>query len=759
MGVELLVGMAVMAVTAVASYLLYKPNIQQPKVKASGLDDFTVTKAAEGSVFPVVFGRVKISGNIVWYGNLVTKKQKQSGGKGGGSKSVTTGYQYYLDCWQTLCVGPARVLGVYKENKQFITTEIAPTWSGVMEGAEQGAQTTAMTVNRGNGENNFTLDLEFFAPLPNVCSIYMSKVLCGNGATFPTFHFVVQSNHSYIWSNPSNGVNPANAVWYILTTAGVRTQDIDSSFASAATYWNNKGYGINVAIGSQTKVREAIEQILTPLGGFYFESGGKHYLNPGDPYAQSYGHIQDEFIKFTISRRSWDDTLNDIKATFTEEAKDFSERTAVVQNAASVNLLGRVYTKTYDLTLFRDLGATQKRLAELIKSESYPYAEVEFSTSLRYADIQEGSIVDLTNSRLGVFHASFRIVRKSLENIDSNEVTFNGVQVVESLFDDKWVNIGTGSPSWIREIKAPVALTKTRIWELPRTPLTDLPTILVLAARESEHETQFHLYYTPTGTDYTKAKSFGEFSKYAVLNTSYPSTTYDIDDSETGITITPFKTGYDIPTISRSGLYSSDRFLLINNELMKFQTATILEDGKIRITGIIRGVLNTTKAAHAVNSAVWIIDDPECTYTPGNGIITGFYKITPSNLIGSVPLSSISAISVGTHTLAQRPFAISRVNATRSGANINFMVYVRDMTQAGAGVAPSTLFLTSSDTDVVIEWKLSSSSEWNILPVQVGNFSISNAASVTVNVRAKEFGIYTSTVNLTVGVSDGTYTV
>lgn len=761
MGVELLVGMAIMAVTAIAAYVLYKPNIQQPKVKASGLDDFTITKATEGAPFPVVFGRVKITGNILWYGNLRVKKQKsKSGGKGGGSKSTTTGYQYYLDCWQTICIGPAKLLGVYKENKQFITSEINPTWSGVMEGVEQGAETTSFIVNKGDGNSNFTLPLEFFSPLPGVCTVLMRKVFCGSGTSFPTFHFVVESNHTYPWSNPSNGVNAANAVWYILTTAGVKGTDIDTaSFGAAASYWNSKGYGINVVIGNQGKVREKIEQIITPLGGFYFEFGGRHYLNPADPYGSSYGHIEDEFIKFVISRRSWEDTINDIKATFTEESKDFTERTAVVQNSASVNLLGKILTKTYDLTLFRTLGATQKRIAELIKSESYPYAEVEFTTNLKYADLNEGMIVNLTNTKLGVGNASFRIIRKNYENIDSNEIIFNGVQVVESLFDDKWVSIGTGSSTWAREVTKPVALTKTRILEIPRTFLTDMPTILVLAARETGYETTFHLYYTPTGEDYTLMKTFGEYSMYATLKFAYSSNTYEIDDSETGLTITPFKSDYDIPSLSRSGLYSTNRFLIINNEIMKFQTATLNGDGTITITGIIRGVLNTTKANHSANAAVWIVEDPECTFTPSSGVIAGWYKISPANLVGGLALSSVSAINVPASTLALNPFAISRVNGLRSGADVSFHVYVRDMTPAGAGISPSTSFFVESDTDVVVEWKLSTDTVWNVLPVQVATFSVSNAAGFTVNVRAKEFGKYTATVNLAVGTTDGNYTV
>jgi hypothetical protein len=246
---------------------------------------------------------------------------------------------------------------------------------------------------------------------------------------------------------------------------------------------------------------------------------------------------------------------------------------------------------------------------------------------------------------------------------------------------------------------------------------------------------------------------------YSTLKFAYSNASYDIDDSDTGITITPFKTDYDIPSLSRSGLYSTDRFLIINNEIMKFQTVTLKGDGTIALTGIIRGVMNTAKASHSANAAVWIVDDLECTYTPSNSIIAGYYKISPANLAGGLALSAVGAISVAPSTLAQNPFAVSRINATRLGSTVNVTVYVRDMTLAGAGVSPSTSFFFESDTDVIVEWKLSTDTVWNVLPVQTATFSVSDAASFTVNVRAKEFGKYATTVSLTVGTADGKYTV
>ena len=760
-GFEIVIGVAAFVATTVLSFILYKPNIEQPSMKASGLEDFNITRASEDAVYPVVFGRVKITGNIVWYGNLLVKEQEEeSGGKGGGGEDVTTGYHYYLDCWQTLCVGPAKLLGVYKDNKQFITTEINPTWSGVMAEEGDGRQTTVITLNKGNGVSNFTLNLEYFAPLKSICSVHMQEVFCGWSTVFPTFHFVVESTYAGLWSNPSNGMNAANAIYYILTSAGVPPTNIDTaSFGSAATYWYNKGYGINIAVGSQGKVREKIEQILAPLGGIYYEIGGKHYLNPADPYEAAYGSITDDFRKFVISRRSWNDTINDIKATFTQESKDFTERVAVVQNPASINMIGKKLTKSYDLTLFRTLEATQERIAEIIKNESYPYAEMEFTTSLKYSNYVEGKIVNITNSELGLSNVGARIIKRNLDNIDSNEITFTAIQVAETMFDDKWVNIGTGADTWVREVQKPVVLTKQRIMEVPRNAYTDDPTIMILTSRETDYETEFYLFYTPDGNNYTLLKKYSAFSMYATLKVAYSANTYDIDDSDTGMVVQFYRTSYEVDSLSRSGLFSKNRLLIVDNEIMKFQTVVLNEDGTATLKGIIRGAMNTVKATHSVNAAVWIVDDLGCTWTPADGNIAGYYKICPRNLVGTLPIESASAITVPASTLAKKPFAISRINATRSGSVVNFLVGVRDMTSAGAGVSPSTSFVVNSDSDVIIEWKLSTDTVWTILPVQTGAFSVTNAGSFTVNVRAKEFGIYTSTVNLAVGTTDGNYTV
>lgn len=760
MGLGLIGSLVLYAGVYFLSMWLFKPKIKSPNVKASGLDDFHMTRAAEGSVIPWVFGRVKITGNIVWYGDLVVEKQTQKVKSGKSSKKVTVGYHYYLSAWQTICMGPARVLKVYRDNKIFINSEINTTWTGAMStDSESAKKDSTFILNKGDGNSNFSMNLEYFSPIPHVCSMMLRKVFCGSGTQFPNLEFVVQSTFQAIWADPSNGMNPANVIYYMLTDAGVNGADIDNtSFNAAATYWRNKSYGVNLVVGQQGKLLDKIEQILVPLGGFYYETAGKHYILPNNPADASYGHIQNDFIKFVISRRSWEDTVNDIKATYIEEDKDFSERTAVTHNMASINMLQKKFTQSYDLTLFRQLAPTQRRLAELIKTESYPYAEVEFVTGMKYLNLSEGQIVQVSNEELGISNLSLRIVKKSLENIDSNEISFHGIQVVELLFDEAWTNIGTGSSTWVRELTAPVKLTKQRIFELPRTAWTDQPVLLFLAARELETETSFSVYCALDSTNYDYLDDYFTFCEYATLQVKYEANTEDIDDSETGMLIKYFKDTYDVESFSRKELFGIDRLLIVDNEVMKFQTVTLNENGTVRLTGIIRGLFNTAKVAHNASAAVWIVSSPiDCAYTPMNNVIAGNYKFLPKNIVGSVAINTATAIAVPISANAYKPFAISRIYALRAGEKVSFIVSVVDMTTGGAGLSSSSEFITGSNTDVMIEWKLSTATEWTALPAQVGTFEIELATAFTVNVRAREFGVYTATKNLAVAVGDGEY--
>ncbi|HVP99513.1 MAG TPA: phage tail protein [Roseiarcus sp.] len=83
----------------------FRSNRKNPKPDYTSLQLNTATTTLP---IPILWGRQKIAGNVIWYQNFVAYPQKASGkggGKGGGGGTVT-GYDYRADVIIALCEGP-----------------------------------------------------------------------------------------------------------------------------------------------------------------------------------------------------------------------------------------------------------------------------------------------------------------------------------------------------------------------------------------------------------------------------------------------------------------------------------------------------------------------------------------------------------------------------------------------------------------------------------------------------------------------------
>jgi hypothetical protein len=78
-----------------------------PKTYGPRLGDLTVQTSTEGASLPIVYGTMRIAGNVIWSTGLTessTTTEQGGGGSGGGGGSYTT-YSYSTDCAVALCAG------------------------------------------------------------------------------------------------------------------------------------------------------------------------------------------------------------------------------------------------------------------------------------------------------------------------------------------------------------------------------------------------------------------------------------------------------------------------------------------------------------------------------------------------------------------------------------------------------------------------------------------------------------------------------
>ena len=77
------------------------------KIEAERIGSMRVQTSAYGMALPLVYGRTRLAGNLIWYGDFKAIKHKEkSGGKGGGGGVEQTTYTYEAAVMMGLCEGP-----------------------------------------------------------------------------------------------------------------------------------------------------------------------------------------------------------------------------------------------------------------------------------------------------------------------------------------------------------------------------------------------------------------------------------------------------------------------------------------------------------------------------------------------------------------------------------------------------------------------------------------------------------------------------
>ena len=102
-------------------------NIEGPRI-----DDLSVQTSTYGAPIPLVYGTMRISGNVIWSTPLKETRtvKKSSGGKGGGKKSSQTTYSYSVSFAVGLCLGPvATVRRIWADTKVIYDASASNTQS------------------------------------------------------------------------------------------------------------------------------------------------------------------------------------------------------------------------------------------------------------------------------------------------------------------------------------------------------------------------------------------------------------------------------------------------------------------------------------------------------------------------------------------------------------------------------------------------------------------------------------------------------
>ena len=312
-----------------------------PDMHSAGTPDqeALVMSGEIGVPIPDLAGTAKITGHLLCYGGERAEAQysESSGGKGADDPDpVLTGYKYYMSWVVGIAAGQIDTLyAVYKGEDA--------VWEGNLDCPVSGGQETIVLDGMGSATFYFGTadqvanpkvgalldDATLNSSYRNMCWCFFNDCYIGEYNRAPTLKFILKKIPEYAFSAENEiqtyDCNPAHAMWFILhDLTGLPESWLHSvDFAALASTLLGESRGLSVLFDRQQSALSYLESINSHIDNILrYNVDGKFHpkLIRDDHVVEDLPLIDEDVIleEPTFKRKSWIDTINEMKVQYTE---------------------------------------------------------------------------------------------------------------------------------------------------------------------------------------------------------------------------------------------------------------------------------------------------------------------------------------------------------------------------------------------------------------------------------------------------------
>lgn len=301
-------------------------------------DELDLMPANVGVPLPDLVGTSKILGHLLCFGKERAEAitVEIEGGCMGSDETYITGYKYYMSWAVGIVAGPIDMLYAIYKNDDVV-------WEGELTIPGAGGQETIVLEGMGSAIFYFGSDDQVAnddvgdiigddtlnSPYRNFCWCFFDDCYIGEFNRCPTMKFIVRKSPVIAFSGLNvievYNYNPIHAMWYTLhDLAGLpETWLHTADFAAAASTLSSESRGICCLFDNQQSALNYLENFNNHIDGIirYGSDGKFHPKLIRDDYVVDDLPLIDESVmleKPTFNRKSWIDTINEIKVQYSE---------------------------------------------------------------------------------------------------------------------------------------------------------------------------------------------------------------------------------------------------------------------------------------------------------------------------------------------------------------------------------------------------------------------------------------------------------
>lgn len=636
-----------------------------------------VQQSSQGLTLPVVYGRARVAGNLIWYGDFTTIETKtttRQGGKGGGGvQQEDTSYTYEAAVMMALCEGEIKGIGrIWRDKEKFeslsqLRLNLAkggdeqPTWTHLQQPKHQ-----AQAINYSG-----------------TAYIYSPNYELTKSAQIYSHNFEVIGKMGYSSSIPD--ANPSEIIRDMLTNqnygCGFPVENLGDT-SVYGVYCRAAGIFLSPVYSEQTEAQQNISELLeqtnsaavfsqgrlkiVPYGDVKLSGNGAAYVPNLTPV---YDLTDDDFIvsgaedPLKVERKTNADAYNQIQVEYLDRANDYNIAVAEVKDQANIEQYGLRPKDAVKMHGICDAKVANHVAQLLLQRALYVRNEYEFKLGWKYCLLEPMDLVTLTDDGLGLDKTPVRIIEieedeegvltVKAEDFPMGAATATAYPTQPSLGYSADYNKSPGNAHAPVVFEAPLQLTggEPQIW---------------LATAGGDMWGGAEVWISTDGDSYTRIGATNKKARFGSL--SAPLASGAVFDRANTLSV-------EISAGQMTGGTEQDsRDLLtlcyVDGEFLAYETAELKGVGRYTLGNLTRGAYGSNIDRHNAGSQFVRIDEAMFKYAvPANWVgRTVWVKLVSFNVFGS-GVQELAEVPAYSYTIKGAPLGqIQNLRLTSSWA-------------------------------------------------------------------------------------------
>ena len=636
-----------------------------------------VQQSSQGLTLPVVYGRARVAGNLIWYGDFTTIETKtttRQGGKGGGGvKQEDISYTYEAAVMMALCEGEIKGIGrIWRDKEKFeslsqLRLNLAkggdeqPTWTHLQQPKHQ-----AQAINYSG-----------------TAYIYSPNYELTKSAQIYQHNFEVIGKMGYSSSIPD--ANPSEIIRDMLTNqnygCGFPVENLGDT-SVYGVYCRAAGIFLSPVYSEQTEAQQNISELLeqtnsaavfsqgrlkiVPYGDVKLSGNGAAYVPNLTPV---YDLTDDDFIvsgaedPLKVERKTNADAYNQIQVEYLDRANDYNIAVAEVKDQANIEQYGLRPKDAVKMHGICDAKVANHVAQLLLQRALYVRNEYEFKLGWKYCLLEPMDLVTLTDEGLGLDKTPVRIIEieedeegvltVKAEDFPMGAATATAYPTQPSLGYSADYNKSPGNAHAPVIFEAPLQLTggEPQIW---------------LATAGGDMWGGAEVWISTDGDSYTRIGATNKKARFGSL--SAPLASGAVFDRANTLNV-------EISAGQMTGGTEQDsRDLLtlcyVDGEFLAYETAELKGVGRYTLGNLTRGAYGSTIDQHNAGGQFVRIDEAMFKYAvPANWVgRTVWVKLVSFNVFGS-GVQELAEVPAYSYTIKGAPLGqIQNLRLTSSWA-------------------------------------------------------------------------------------------